>query len=251
VALLEVENLTKRFFGVAAVDQVDLEVNQGEIVGLIGPNGSGKTTLFNCVTRLLDSDGGRVRFKDVDITRMKPYKVALMGIARTFQTVRVFSDLTVRENLLVAIQQHQEDNILGRLVRTNSVRLFEKNALSRADEALAVVGLDRHRNEPAANLSYGQRKLLAFAACLAFEPDIFLLDEPASAVNPTMINRMKEQIRVLNERGATFLIIEHNMEVIMDLSHRIIVFDYGKKIAEGEPSAIQTNELVLEAYFGR
>ncbi len=251
MALLEIDKLTKRFFAVTAVDHVDLEIEQGEIVGLIGPNGSGKTTLFNCVTGFLEPDGGRARLKGTDVTGAPPHNVALLGIARTFQTVRVFSDLTVRENLLVATQQHQEDSILGRLLRTRRIRLFEECAMGRADEALAFVGIDHLSDQPANNLSYGQRKLLTFATCLVFDPDIILLDEPTAAVNPTMINKMKEQIRTLNEQGTTFLIVEHNMDFIMDLAGRIVVLDQGRKIAEGEPGAIQSNELVLEAYFGR
>lgn len=251
MALLEIDRLTKRFFAVTAVDHLVLEIEPGEIVGLIGPNGSGKTTLFNCVTGYLEPDGGRVRVKRTDVTRAPPHNVALLGVARTFQTVRVFSDLTVQQNLLVAAQQHQEDSILGRLLRTRRVRLFEQDAMRRADEALAFVGIDHLCDQPASNLSYGQRKLLAFATCLVFDPDIILLDEPTAAVNPTMINRMKEQIRKINEQGTTFLIVEHNMDFIMDLAGRIVVLDQGRKIAEGEPGAIQSNELVLEAYFGR
>jgi len=251
MALLEVAQLVKRYFGVAAVDHVNMEVSRGQIVGLIGPNGSGKTTLFDCVTRHLSADGGQVSFNGSDISHALAHEVALLGCGRTFQTVRVFEDLSVRENLLLAAQQHQEDSIIKRAIRAPSIRVFDNAALEQCDEALVFVGLARLREERAGNLSYGQRKLLAFAGCLVFNPCLVLLDEPTAAVNPSMIKKMKEQIRELNGRGITFLIIEHNMDFIMDLADQIVVLDRGQKIAEGEPRAIQANEQVLEAYLGR
>jgi ABC-type branched-subunit amino acid transport system ATPase component len=249
--LLETDEITKRFFGIAAVDRVSLEVANGEIVGLIGPNGSGKTTLFNCITGHLRPEGGHVRKSGSEITHWQPHQVAKVGVARTFQTVRVFPELTTVQNLLVAAQQHQEDSIVRRFLRTPSIRHREEEARRRAEEALHFVGLFHLADHLAGELSYGQRKLLSFAATFVFDPDIILLDEPAAAVNPTMINDMRDQIRKLNERGVAFLIVEHNMEFIMGLAHRIVVLDQGEKIAEGDPASIQVNDLVLEAYFGR
>lgn len=248
---LRIEKVTKRFKGITAVDAVDLDVAQGEIVGLIGPNGSGKTTLFNCITGYMSPDNGRVHKGDVDLTRLAPHRVALKGVARTFQTIRVFSDLTSLENLLVATQQHQKDGFAGWVLRSRSARVNEAAAVQQADDALAFVGLGKLRDTPARMLSYGQRKLLSFASTLVWNPDIILLDEPAAAVNPTMINKMKDRIVEVNRRGVSFLIVEHNMEFIMDVANRIAVLDEGQKIAEGEPSLIQANETVLEAYFGR
>jgi ABC-type branched-subunit amino acid transport system ATPase component len=249
--LLTLQALTKRFYGIAAVDRVDLTVEKGEIVGLIGPNGSGKTTLFNCITGHLQCNEGHVRKGGTEITHWRPDQVAMVGVARTFQTVRVFPELTAMQNLLVAAQQHQNDSLLKRFLRTRTTRENEVEARRRAIQALEFVGLDAKADFPAGELSYGQRKLLSFATTFVFDPDLILLDEPAAAVNPTMINRMRDQIRTLNERGITFLIVEHNMEFIMGLAQRIVVLDQGRKIAEGDPASVQANELVLEAYFGR
>jgi ABC-type branched-subunit amino acid transport system ATPase component len=251
MALLEVRGLLKRFLGVTAVDSVDLAVQPGELVSLIGPNGSGKTTLFNCVTGYLPADGGRVLFQDRDVTNAPPHRVARLGIARTFQQVSVFARLSALENLLVFLQQHQEEAWLARLVRTQRLRRLERDAVERAHRLLDLVGLGARADAPAGSLSYGQRKLLAFAAALMPDPELLLLDEPAAAVNPTMINQMKEHILALHRQGKTVLLVEHNMDVVMDISQRIVVLDHGQKIAEGPPGAIRRDPRVIEAYFGR
>ena len=251
MALFEVRGLTKRFLGVTAVDGVDLAVEPGELVSLIGPNGSGKTTLYNCVTGYLPADGGRVLFRGRDITGTPPHRVARLGIGRTFQLVSVFPRLSALENLLVFLQQHQEEALVGRLVRTRRLRRLEAEALERARFLLDLVGLADREAVPAGHLSYGQRKLLAFAAALMPDPDLLLLDEPAAAVNPTMINQMKEHILAMHRRGKTILLVEHNMEVVMDISQRVVVLDHGQRIAEGPPEAIRRDPRVIEAYFGR
>ena len=251
MALLEVRGLTKRFLGVTAVDRVDLVVERGELVSLIGPNGSGKTTLFNCVTGFLPADGGRVTFKDRDVTGAAPHRIARLGLARTFQQVSVFARLSALDNLLVFLQQHQEEQLVARLLRTPRLRRLEMEAIERAHGLLALVGLDGKAAEPAGSLSYGQRKLLAFAAALMPDPDLLLLDEPAAAVNPTMIEQMKDHILALHRQGKTVLLVEHNMDVVMDISQRIVVLDHGQKIAEGPPAAIRRDAGVVEAYFGR
>jgi len=248
--LLEVRGLTKRFLGVTAVDAVDLSVGAGELVSLIGPNGSGKTTLFNCVTGLLPVDGGRVRFRGRDVTGVAAHRIARLGLGRTFQLVSVFPRLTALENLLTFLQQHQEDRLIARLVRAPSVRRLEATAIDRAHHLLDSVGLAARADAPAGSLSYGQRKLLAFAAALMPDPDLLLLDEPAAAVNPTMINQMKAQIRALHRAGKAVLLVEHNMDVVMDISERVVVLDQGQKIAEGTPAAIRRDARVIEAYFG-
>ena len=249
--LLEVRGLTKRFLGVTAVDGVDLAIERGELVSLIGPNGSGKTTLFNCVTGFLAADAGRVRFRDDDVTNAAPHRVARLGLGRTFQQVSVFARLTARDNLLVFLQQHQEEDWLARLVRTPRLRRLEAEAIARAHALLDLVGLESKAEAPAGSLSYGQRKLLAFAAALMPDPDLILLDEPTAAVNPTMINQMKAHILGLHRGGKTVLLVEHNMDVVMDISQRVVVLDHGQKIAEGTPEVIRGDPRVIEAYFGR
>ena len=251
MALLEVRGLVKRFLGVTAVDQVDLAVEPGELVSLIGPNGSGKTTLFNCVTGYLDADGGRVLFRGRDLTGTAPHRVARLGVARTFQQVSVFPRLSALENLLVFLQQHQEEHLLARLIRTPRLHRLEAQAVDRARRLLELVGLAEKSDDAAGSLSYGQRKLLAFAGALMSDPELLLLDEPAAAVNPTMINQLKDYILGLHLQGKTIVLVEHNMDVVMDISQRVVVLDHGQKIAEGPPEAIRRDARVVEAYFGR
>jgi ABC-type branched-subunit amino acid transport system ATPase component len=233
------------------VGGVDLAVEPGELVSLIGPNGSGKTTLFNCVTGYLAADGGRILFRGRDLTGAPPHRVARLGVARTFQQVSVFGRLSALDNLLVFLQQHQEEHLVARLLRTRRLRRLEAEAVERARRLLDLVGLAAKADDAAGSLSYGQRKLLAFAGALMPDPDLLLLDEPAAAVNPTMINQMKDHILALHRQGKTVLLVEHNMDVVMDISQRVVVLDHGQKIAEGSPAAIRRDPRVVEAYFGR
>jgi ABC-type branched-subunit amino acid transport system ATPase component len=249
--LLEIRGLTKHFLGVTAVDRVDLAVDPGELVSLIGPNGSGKTTLFNCVTGYVPADGGRITFRGHELTGAPPHRVARLGVARTFQQVSVFPRLSALDNLLVFLQQHQEEALLARLVRTPRLKRLEAEAVERARKLLDVVGLGAKADAPAGSLSYGQRKLLAFAGALMADPELLLLDEPAAAVNPTMIEQMKGHILALHRQGKTVVLVEHNMDVVMDISQRVVVLDHGQKIAEGPPDVIRRDPRVIEAYFGR
>ncbi|MFQ6110405.1 MAG: ABC transporter ATP-binding protein [Nitrospinota bacterium] len=243
-ALFEVTGIFKFFGGLRALDGVSLNVEAGELVGLIGPNGSGKTTLFNCATGLLPPDGGTIRFRGQELVGQPPHAIAQAGIGRTFQLTRVFPDLTVWENLLLG-QPHRGEPIAEALVRASPGGVRQ-----RARELLAFIGIEHLANEPAGELSYGQQRLLEFAMVLMPEPALVLLDEPTAGVNPALIDRIMEHILAMNEQGTTFLIIEHNMEVIMTLSERIYFLSEGKKIAEGPPAAIQANPQVLEAYYG-
>jgi len=248
--LLETVDLTKNFYGLTALDKVNLHVNKGEIVGLIGPNGSGKTTLFNCATGVLPVTGGRVKFRGEDITGLATHEIALKGLSRTFQIIRIFPKMTVMENMLLAVQQHQGERILSSIFRTPRIRSFERKARERALELLEFVNIAHLNHHLAGHLSFGQHKLLEFMMALMSDPEIVLLDEPAAAVNPTMIRKMMDHILQLNHEGYTFFIIEHNMDVVMELCNKVVVLNYGEKIAEGRPEEIKNNEDVIEAYFG-
>ena len=249
--LLQITGLTKRFDGVTAVDHVDLRLRHGELLSLIGPNGSGKTTLFNCVTGFLRPEEGEIRFKGEVITRDRSDRIALRGISRTFQNVRVFPSLTVMQNLLLSLQQHQEDSLLRRALHTPGIQKLEKESRERAEVILEQIGLADLQDEEAHSLVYGQRKMLEFGCALIPDPDLVMLDEPAAGVSTARVDQMKAYIMELHRQGKTFFVVEHNMGVVMDISERIVVLDYGKKIAEGTPGEIQQNALVREAYFGR
>ena len=231
--VLEVEGLRKHFGGVFAVEDVSLRLEAGRIYGLIGPNGSGKTTFFNCITGLERRDAGRIFFDGERIDGLPPWRIALMGVGRTFQIIRVFPELTARENLLVVTRGNLDE------------------AHARATELLRFVKLERLQNEYAGNLSYGQQKLVEFARMLMRDPTLVLLDEPAAGVNRTLLNDLLEAVTRLRDRGKTVLLVEHDMKVVMGLCETVFVLDHGEKIAEGPPGAIQADERVIEAYFGR
>jgi branched-chain amino acid transport system ATP-binding protein len=242
--ILEIRRLRKKFYQLEAVAGVDLEVREGEILGLIGPNGSGKTTLFDCVTGIQRPTAGDVYFMGKRITRMKPHTVYKHGIGRTFQLVQLFPGMTVLDNMIMAIQE-SKGTLLGRLFK-----LDESDDESKAIELLEFLNIIHLKNELAKNLSYGQQKLLDLGMVLMSDPKLIMLDEPMAGVNATLGREIGERLIELNQQGCSFLVIEHNMRVVMNLCQRIVVLDHGEKIAEGAPEEIRNNEQVLEAYFG-
>jgi ABC-type branched-subunit amino acid transport system ATPase component len=231
--VLQVKNLVKRFGGVTAVNGVSLSLEAGKIYGLIGPNGSGKTTLFNCITGIEPRDSGGVGFKGRRIDGLKPHQIFHRGMGRTFQIIRVFPELTARENLLVVTSGDYGQ------------------ARARAEQLLRLVKLERLADEYAGNLSYGQQKLLEFIRVLMTDPEMILLDEPAAGVNRTLLNELLDAVRALRDRGKTIFLVEHDMKVVMGLCEAVFVLDHGEKLAEGPPGVIQSDERVIEAYFGR
>ena len=242
MSLLEVQNISKAFGGIHALNSCSISVEEGSITGLIGPNGSGKTTLFNVITGYEKVDTGTIRLRSQMITNVKPDKVFRLGIGRTFQLTRIFPRLTVMENMHVAAQREGIKELLSRWSSTHEQK--------RAKELLDFVGLSKLKDMPAANLSYGQKKLLEFAFVLIAEPQVILLDEPAGGINPTLIHQVAERIRTLNKQGVTFLVVEHNMEFVMGLCEKVTVMHRGANIAEGTPQEVRANPAVLEAYLG-
>jgi branched-chain amino acid transport system ATP-binding protein len=243
--VLEVIRLRKRFGGIAAVDGISFHVDEGEILGIIGPNGCGKSTTFNCILGQLAPTEGEVKLDGRVVTGMRPSDLNRLGVSRTFQLLQVFPQLSVRENLILAGQEHQ-GTMLSRLIGPSDAGLGPA-----AERMIGFFKLDHLANTPAGELSYGQQKLLDAAMAFVAGPRLTLLDEPAGGVNPTMLSTLKERLRAINrEQGATFVVIEHNMEFVMSLCSRLLVMAEGKVLAEGAPEAIRANPAVIEAYLG-
>ncbi|MDB5657300.1 MAG: transporter related [Tardiphaga sp.] len=249
-AILKVEGLSKSFSGVHAVQNASFEVEQGSITGLIGPNGSGKSTTIDCLSGFQRPDAGRIELGSADITNLKASSVARAGLIRTFQNVRVYETYNLLDNLLIAEASFRDHNWFDALVRTPSFRRTSKAARDRACELIDLVGLTRLIEAPAVVLSYGQKKLLAFAAAMMARPRLIVLDEPVAGVNPTRVNEVAEILRKANASGISFLIVEHNVEFINSLCDKVVVFEQGAKLTEGTPDQVRNDPRVLEAYLG-
>ena len=251
--LLEIKGLAKSFGGIKAVNGVDLSVMPGSIVAIIGPNGSGKTTFFNLVTGLVEPDGGHVLLAGEDVTGLKPHRIVEKGIARTFQNLRLFSNMTLMENALVGAHARTSTGVIGAVLRFPRVKREEAAARARALEILSVFGnrLMPRLQHLAFSLSYANRRRLEIARALVSEPVILLLDEPTAGMNPTETLELTDQIRHLRDRGVTILLIEHKLDVVNEIADRVIVLDHGEKIAEGTPKQVHSNKEVLRAYLGR
>jgi ABC-type branched-subunit amino acid transport system ATPase component len=255
MALLEIQELTKDFGGVRAIDQLDMHVDSGEIVSVIGPNGAGKTTLFNLITGMIPPDRGHVTFEGHGLEGSRPSQILESGIARTFQNVRLFPEMTVRENVMVARHCRTKSGVLSAIIRGPRFRAEELETQRKAEEALAFFGtrlMGWRFDQPAMSLSYANRRRLEIARAMASDPKLVLLDEPTAGMNPRETHELTELIHKLrDEKGLTILFIEHDMRVIKGVSDRVIVLDYGRKIAEGTYEEVAHNEHVIEAYLGR
>lgn len=248
--LLEANNVTQRFGGLLAIDDLSIHVNEGEILGLIGPNGAGKTTFFNIVSGYCKPTSGRVIFKGKNITGLKPSQIARQRLVRTFQSAALFQDSTVLDNIMLGDHFLARPSFLGAVFNTRSYRGKEEASLQRAKEILHFMGLEHLNNELAKNLPYGYLRTLGVAVAWAAQPELLLLDEPTCGMNPEETMAMMNLIRGIRDKGTTIVVVEHNMRTIMGLSDRIIVLNYGEKIAEGLPREIMENKDVIAAYLG-
>ena len=249
--MLRTDNVTMQFGGLTAVKDFNLVLNEGEIIALIGPNGAGKTTIFNMITSVYKPTRGKIYFKNIDITHSAPHLVTKLGVARTFQNIRLFKDLSVLDNVLIANHLHLKSNVFEAIFRASKYNKEERLMREKTLDLLDIVGLADLKNEKASSLPYGKQRKLEIARALATNPEILLLDEPAAGMNPKETDEITGFIKqIRDDFKLTIFLIEHHMQVVMGISERIYVLDYGITIAKGSPYEIQNNERVIEAYLG-
>jgi branched-chain amino acid transport system ATP-binding protein len=249
--ILQVEGIAKNFGGLNALEQVDFNIRDGEILGLIGPNGAGKTTMINVISGFFPPSSGKVIFRGKNIAGTKAPKIAGLGIGRTFQASNLFMDLSALENVFTGCHMSYRTNVFKRVLRFPSARQEESNLRKKAEDILEFMGLGQLKNELARNLPHGHQRILGICMALATSPKLLLLDEPMTGMNAVEVETMMDLIRQIRNRDITIIMIEHNMDTVMNLCDRIVVLNYGQKIAEGNPEEIQVNEDVIDAYLGK